>query len=514
MNVSFRAHFLLWGLLLAPGLAAAQDPSPPPSVASRDTILVTLEEMVQAALQNNIGLRIQRLDRTLAEADFLSARGAFDPTWALALSRSATGTTVVGDSADTEVDQSNSLLQASFGGLLPVSTGYSLGLKASRAYADPINSSVGPFRENYTTGAFFSLHQPLLRGFGLQATTAQRESARQALRAAEEQVKRDMEEAIARVERAFWLLQLTEDAEAIARASLQRARDLYRRNSALRERDLISELDLITSQRALSLRETSYVSARRQRMDAAEGLVFLVYGEEAHRELVLGGATIRAAPSEPAHPRATRLEALEDAALRSRNDVAAARQSLAGAESSLDYARNRLKPELDLSFDVDYGGLSDDLRFFSYPHPQNTRSTVYSIGASFSLPQFNLSARARAQSASSRMEQARLSVALVENRIRREVRAAIRGVSATSESLVHSDSLQALALTEYEIARSGVDLGQITVFQLFQYEDELVTARLTRAQDRYQYALATTEYYLAAGTIADRYGIDLTPASR
>lgn len=507
--MSLPARVLAVALAAAglPGFAAGQQNTRPPD-RSGDTVVVDVADMVHVAVQKNLALRGQRLSRDVADANLLATRAAFDPAWSLSLSRSTTTTTVLGD---TLYDSGSNALNASFGGTLPTSTTYTLGATASNAFADPIQSSIGAFPSNYSTGISLGLTQPVLRGFGPGPATALVRAARHDSRAADEDVKRSVERTISQVEDAFWLLRFTETAEEISQASAQRAQDLYARNVALRQRDLATQLDVITARRTLAQRRTSLLDAQRQRVDAAEALVFLVYGQEAADEIAAGGSSIRTRAATPAVPVLPELGALENTALSARTDAAAARDRLASAETQASLAQNSLLPELDLTFGLDYGGTSDVLKPLSYPNPNNYRSTVVSFGASFSLPQFNRRARSTYQEATLAVDRAQIDVFAVENRIRSEIRVAARGVQLEAQRLQSSDSLVTLAQQEYQIARSGLDLGQVSTFQLFQYESDLVSARLTRAQVEYQLATALSAYYLAAGSIGERYDIDLSP---
>jgi outer membrane protein len=508
MNLAPRVLAAALAVAGLPAWAAGQRTAPPTNGLG-DTTVVGLPDMVRTAVRKNLALRGQRLSRDVADADLLAARAAFDPTWSLSLSRSTTSTSVVGDSV---YDSGTNALSASLDGSLPTSTTFSVGASASNDFAHPIQSGIGAFPNNYSTGVSLGLTQPLLRGFGPGAATALVRSARHRSSAAGEDVKRFVEQTISQVEDAYYLLRFTETSEDIARASVQRAEALYARNTALRQRDLATELDVITARRTLAQRQTTLLDAQRQRVDAAEALMFLVYGQDAPETLKAEGANIRTSGESPGAPQVPDLDQMEKTALATRADVTAARDRLSSAQAELTLARSSLKPRLDLNLGLNYGGTSDLFRPFSYPRANNFRSTVLAFGASFSVPQFNRQAEAGYQQASVAVDQAQIDLYAVENQVRLEVRVAARGVQLEARSLQSADSLVTLAQHEYDIARSGLDLGEVTTFQLFQYESDLVAARLTRAQVQYNLATALSAYYLAEGDIGDRYGIDVTSA--
>lgn len=498
-------------LLLSVVLSAPVSSQRPPGPTGQpyDTVSVTLRDMVTSALGLSLPLRSERLTRDMAASNLLRVRAAFDPAWSLSLGRSASSTTVVGD---TLYEARTHALTAGLDGYLPTSTSYSLGLSASDAFADPIQSSVGSFAHNYSTGLSLQLTQPLLRGFGPGPAGALVRAARHSSRAAGDDFQRAVERTIAAVENAFWLLRYGEAVEDIARASLDRAREILDRNVVLRERDLVTELDVITARRTVALREITLLDAQRQRVDAADALAFLVYGEEAAAKI--GEGLLRTAGQASAHSALAQPDDPETAGLSARRDLEAARARRRSAEVRLELAQNRLRPALDLTFGIEYGGTSSTFTPYAYHDPDDSRNALLSFGASFRLPVLNRSSRAEMDEATLLTQRADLDVFVVENRIRTEVRTAVRGVRLSLESLDSSERVVALAEEEYRMARTGFELGQLTTFQLFQYEEDLLSARVARAQDEHAYAAAAAAYRLAVGRIGDDYGLDRPAVSR
>ena len=491
---------------LVVGLSGAP-PAPPQTPVfanSGDTVAVSVEDMVRLAVEKNLALRSRKYARDMSRADLLGARAAFDPNWALSLDHSTTDTDVVGGSL---YNSGFNALSVGVGGTLPLSTSYAVGASVSDAFADPVQGDVGPFANNYSTGMSLSLTQPLLRGFGPGPANAFVRAARHRTQAADADVDRAVELTVWQTEEAFWLLRFMETLEQVAGESLQRAQDIYDRNVSLRARDMVTELDVITARRTLAQRRTSLLDAQRQRSDAAEALLFLVYGEDAAAELQGGGMILMTRGGGPAAPELPDSEQVERLALASRADMAGVRSLLESGKSELSATRSALLPALDLTLGLQYGGTADVLRFFAYPNANNNKSTVLSMGASLSLPQFNRGARASHQAASLAVRQAEVTVLAAENRVRLEVRSAARSVRLGQLSLTASDSLVSLAQQEYDMARRGLDLGQISIYELFQYEGDLMAARITHAEDEYQLATAVSAYYLSIGHIGERYGI-------
>lgn len=491
----------------APARALQQ---PASSSVGGDTVVLRLPVLVAMALRQNLDLRSARLGPRFATADFLSARGGFDRTLVVGAQQNSAATDVI--QLVPRTTQSTMTYSAALATVLPYGSQLGLAVNSGRVTLDPYSFSAStPFPSTNSTNMRLTLTQPLLRGFGRSGTYGLVDAASRGVDASARRLDRGVDHTIATVERAFWTLREAEEEEAVAQASLEAARAIHVRNQQLRLRDLATVLDTVTSERAVAIRETQLMESTRLRVNAAEALLFLVYGEGARDAVVESAARVRAGADSlaiPAMPRTAEAEAL---ALVARGDAMAARLELEASRRRAAQARSGRLPRIDLVAAYAFGGTSPAFRLLSYADSSEIRTSSWTLGLSASLFQSNSAARADDERAAAAVEDARLTLASVENAVRADVRAAVRAVEVARDRFARTQDVVRLAEQQYDAARESARLGLINTFQLLQYEGDLVQSRLQQAQVRFGLEDALTQYGLASGTNARAYGIARTP---
>jgi outer membrane protein TolC len=501
--VRLRVVFAAAAVAAAP--AAAQQPEPVP-------VTLTVEEAVRDALRRAVALRISRQDLDASAAGVRSARGAFDPQLAFtpALTRSdGTSLTAQGRFG---ADARTSDLSGSLAALLPSSTQLALSVDSKERVQDPLSTQ--KFRSEFDNSWTLSLSQPLLRGFGDAAGRAQLRAAEDGLAAAEARYARATEVLIANVELAVLTFAQRVAEEDVARQSLTRAETLLVRNEELLRLQRVTPLDVTTSRSGVAARRSQLLTARRNRENAADALLALVYGEEARERLRDVAPRLRVAPlpTEAFLDRPYDVPAMavaESVAVARRPDVTAARTEVARQGRLRDVARNGLLPALGLSASYTALGLNTASAFqFDGARPDDFASTGWNAGLSFSYPLRNSRARAAAQQADVLTEQARLAVVSAENGARTDARGAHRGIVIGAEAHDQAATALALALEQFAGEQERQRLGLSDAFRLLQVEDQVSTAQLTEIAARFAYLGAITQFELAVGdALRRRFGL-------
>lgn len=500
-----RLSFLLIGggvfvaALALSGTSSAQEPTPQaqrprPELPSalEQRVTVTLEELVLSALQRNLDLQTGRTQNRIVATDVQRAESVFDPAVNVQpkLTSYSAQFTNRPSTSSTEGDMS-----ASFSGTLPFSATYAASL--STAYL--------PSADLYSNRLNLQLSQPLLRGRGSSIVKAQIESALLAADSSDQSLLRTVEETIAAVETAYWTLGLAESVEVNAHDSLRRAQELLRRNEQLAQLELIAEVDLITARAGEQARQTALVDAIRDREDAADALLFLVYGREASAQLRAMGVNIRTEPPSSDVPELPTTAELESRAIENRHDLRAAQYVVDRSRVSMRVAANARLPELDLvgSYSATTDG-SDRFAFVGLPRVGQQIDGL-SAAAIFTYSLRNNDAKAAFTEATLAVERGQLNLATLENDIRRELRSAARGVAFAEEKLDEARQSRQLQLQRYAAGQEQLRLGLIDSFRLLQYEQDVTTAELIESEALYSLAAAITRYEVATGEIDEKY---------
>jgi outer membrane protein TolC len=520
------AHFSIALVSIALSAAATEEKAPLKEASSvllervqspeaQEPLEVPLEELVRQALQNNLALRTGIVGDQIVAEGVQAAQSIFNP---FLFANSDYGrqnqTVLLPEEAGgpTTGTQGLGVTNAGVTGTLPSSTDYDLSFVTDRlSQSNPFLLQPGSATPSVNTVLTFRLAQPLLRGRGPSIARAPIEQASLTADASFQRLLRLVEQTIAQVEFGYWTLALAEEIEELSVDSYDRAVELLNRNRRMRELELISEVDLITSEQGEASRLTALTDARRQRQDAAQELIFLVYGARTAEELAARDLRITTQPREGEVPPLPPVEEIERNALETRHDVSAAELDLQAAEVVARVAGNSLLPELNV-----VGSLTaqtrntDQIRLFTTSRIGDLEGRGWRAGLEFSYPLGNDFAEATHQRALLELQQRELFLATIENGVRSEVRDAVRGVLIGVERLSQAQLSLQYAQQQYEAAQQQLQLDLVDSFRVLQVEEEVTRAQLTLAQVRFELLQAITLYRLAVGTIDDGYQTPVT----
>ena len=467
-------------------------------VRPTDTLRFPLATLVGTALRNNLDLRAAELSPRLAGADLLAARGVFDRSLTLATANDVSSLDVFGTSSRS----SRSFIEstATLAGTVPTGTQLALSLGNSRLSSDPFTaSSSQPFQTSHASSVGLTLTQPLLRGMGRAGAYGAVDAAAVSVDASRSRYERNADVTVALVERGYWALRRAESNEIVARQAVSAARAIYDRNVALQTRDVATQLDVLTSERGLATREAQLLDAARERVDAAERLLYLVYGEEAKDSVRAQGARVYTLRDSVVIPPVPDVAAAEAIAFAQRGDIIATSRDVEAGRLRSAQSRSLRLPVLDLIASYAYGGIAPTSTFVQFGDTGDRRSSTFSFGLTTSLFQRNDAARAADERAQSALELARLSQRAVENAVHAEVSTAVRALATGRERYARARDVERLAAREYALALEGSRLGLVSTFQLLQYQDALSQGGQLVAQARFALEDAGSQYRLAIG---------------
>jgi outer membrane protein TolC len=490
--------------------AAAQDALRASARAEAD-----LGTFVRDALEHNLSMRAERTTPGIAEAEAMAARAAFEPTLRLAPGV-AIGSQKVNTAAGSVTSTTS---QAWFGGglsgalpysslsvagTLPTGTTYDLSFDSMRRGERPAQIQQHPVEVDTQLTASFA-HQ-LLRGSGASMARAEIRSADLGARAATARLGRLGELTVAAVERAYWALAHAEANERVERDSLQRATTLASRNAELVRLGLVAEVDLLTARQAVAARDATVTQATTDRRDAAERLIFLVYGRDAVDRLPAAETlTVSASVVAPALPSVDDAEA---AALASRLDLGAARDDAAEGDLRVEVARSDLRPGLQAT--ASYTAVARNasgVRIWGANRIGDLAVTGWQGGLVATVPLGNSVGKAGYQQAVLERSTRRVAVEAVEQAIRLEVRRAMRAITEGARRLQQTDEALALARRQYEAETRRLELGLSDSFRLLQFEQVVGDAHRAVIDAQHALAVAISDYQLAVGGSTARYGV-------
>lgn len=456
--------------------------------------LVSLGQMIGDALEHNIPLQLARISAHLAGAQVDVAQGAFHPVFHAS---STWAKQDLSNDLQTQGVISNFRSQTygvGVGQQWGLGTTFRVDLQTTRRRAD--FAGVGQ-QGDYVSRLDFSVRQPLLQGFGVAGVSLQ--VAKLAQESAQNREARAVEDMIAQVVQAYLALAELEATERVLQQSVAVAESLLYRNDELFKRELASELDVLTAKSGVAIRKVGLIDAQRARQDASEALVFAVYGERALAQMMF----LKTSATNTKLVDILDFDAAETFALQHRKDVVAAQLDLAQADLFLDASKNGLKPTLDVQSqfgtqgqDAGFGGAFGELK----------KGLNGSVGLTFSQAVGNRLDRGKYKQALWQQAQQRLVLQSVENRVRQQVRSAVRLVHSAQAQVVQAKQAEHFANRQLMAERKRLDLGLGDSFRVLQTEENVAQAELTAIRAQFDFERAIMRYHLALGQLGTQYG--------
>ena len=515
---------------LAPApLAAAETPArevtsrlgeapPPPDLRIvGDEMRLTLDEAIRLALERNLGLNVVRYDRQISRLGIDRAMGVYD----LALFGGASASHDESPSASNldgaEVQkQDRAGLSFGVGQLFPSGGSGSVNWTNGRFKS---NSQFSILNPSFSSGLDFSIQQPLLKGFGRPTTEYGIEIARNSDAISGELFVQQVITTLQRVEDAYWSLVEARYQQRVAEESLKLAQELHQNNRTRVDVGTLAPLELVSSEAGIATREEEIIRARAVVADAEDQLRWLlnlVAGELWAKRIV--PETEAATPAVGID-----LEKSLATALASRSELSVQRSSIRGRELDAAFYRQELRPSLDLKATYGFNGVGGDviLRDGSgevvevidggwgdaLEQMTNLDYPGWSIALEFSFPLQNRTAKARSAIAEVALEQGKVVLSDLEQRISTEVRTAVRNVDTARQQIQSAEVSVRLAEKNLDAERRKYENGLSTSFQILQVQEDLTAARSRQVTAVTGYRRALVEYQRSTGQLLEQAGV-------
>lgn len=341
-----RSIALSLACLLAVTSVARAQALRPEEVLGQDR-LITLDEAVALALENNLNLQVDRLDPALANEDVRAAWGAFEPSLVGYYDRQHVETPVAssvqsffGTSGDrTTEDYYN--YNGGLEGRLPWGLGYASGYTMQR-----LNSTSGIYAldPQYTATWRSELTVPLLRNLYWSAPDLQVRRSRVSQSISDENFTARLSDTVAGVEAAYWELAATRALEVAAGKSVETAQDLLEQTKVQYQVGVVSKVRVTEAEAGLAQREFDRIVRANDASRAQDRLLTAI--------LAPGIADYQSTRIRTAEPTFVPYEVNAESALEKaralRPELAAAQLAVQNAEYDEKYAWNQKLPELNV----------------------------------------------------------------------------------------------------------------------------------------------------------------------
>ncbi len=449
-----------------------------PGARAADTLELSVREAVGMALENNLGLRLDRQDIQSAEGRLETEHGTFDTILSAEAqtSESRSENTSLLSSKDTvELDQTDWRASVS----KTFSTGTNLLLAWDNARSETntavagsgTSTTVATLDPAYSSSLNLSLIQPLLKGRGTERQTLGIRAAEEGLQAARFQVDDTAAQLAADVKKAYWQLSLSLEDIEVRRLSLELAQKLLDETRAKIDAGVLAPVDVYQPEAEVARREELLIRSQKGVADAEDSLKVLLNLKDWAGEVRL---TDKPTPGMPEPV----MEEIVRAALESRKDIKAAEARLVSSRWIRERAEDAVRPSLNLvggagisGLDDSYSGALDDYTGESYYN--------WSVGLQFSVPFENRAARGEVIRVRSEEEKAALQLDLLRQNVTVEARSAVRNAETAGKALVAAQKSSLAFKKRLETEQARFEVGLSTANDVLQAQDEYAQALIS-----------------------------------
>ena len=481
---------------------------------SYQVLRLSLQEVIQMALERNNDIIIAGIDSQATEADIRAAKGEFDPTlqanYRFTESNASASQQIRVFGRVSTLQNLRATSSAGVAGKLHTGTLYNLSLNVNRE-----RTTFGGFEPDHDATLAFTLTQPLLRGLGLKVNRVRIKQARNTQRISAAQFQLTLMTVIGDLIKAYWDHVGTIESLHVQTVALKNAERLLKINETRYQLDAAAKIDILQAKGGVAARQSDLIAARSLVEDAGDLLKLTMDLDEDGR---FSGARIvpldrpnleAIGPFDANKYEADRIISV-DRALLYRPEMRMTRIEIENARLSELSTKNALLPQLDFVGSLSTGGRDRHLDQ-TFQGLQDRQDDAYSYGVQASVPLGNRTARGnhqRAMNTTRRAEQrAHQTLRTLESNVHRAARAVM-----TNQILVESNT-QARRMQEVNVVaeETRMQLGVTTSFQVLQVQEQLTTALTQELQARIAYEKARVDLQVAEGTLLKNFGIDLEP---
>jgi outer membrane protein TolC len=518
---SAAAAILLVGLVStasaqSPRAAAPSQPVQPPQTAPGDqpqgpTRRLTIDEAVQLGLENNLNLRVQRIEPQIQDTNVAQAHSAWTPNL-----NTEFGWNDAESPPDSLLAGANETLTSDrFAGNAGVTqylpwfgTAYQVSWDAARSTS---NNTFSSFNPRLSSGFSLIFDQPLLRNLSIDTARQQLLVSKNNREISDVDLRGIVVGTVRDVKAAYWDLAYAIANLKAQQQSLDLARQTLKDNRTRVEVGTMAPIDIVEAEAEVARNEEAVIVAEagiRQAEDLLRSLILDTNAPDFWQteiEPIYDASSFTPQPADA--------EAAVKNALAKRTDLESARLQTETVALNIRYYRNQTLPQLNLQANFFGDGLGGEqvLREPGFP-PGPVIGTVnrpfsdvlgdafgfryptWNVGFVVSYPVGTSAADANLARARLQLSQARTQIQSLELSIATQVRVFARQVNTNIKRIEATRAARVLAERRLDAEQKKFAVGMSTSFLVFQAQRDLTTARNNELQALVDYAKSRVDF--------------------
>ena len=476
-----------------------------------DGIQCNLTTLYNITVAKSPTIQRQNVQHKLAEVDKKAAASLFDYQIfsELSVNRSSQNLfdldprkDLIGKQINTNSLTFSGGFQRTFRSGLSANAGLNYSRLADNFPFNSFNENIGANISDNSTNISVSISQPLLRGRGRDITTANEKVASMGIESQKFNNTFTSSGEVFNMVIGYWQYLGASDALEIYRSNEARVGKVLEITNELVKADKRPKVDLLQIQADLKSQERQTIQAEQRLYAARQNLGRTIGLSTIESDLL--GVPRNEFPKIENISSGLNLQSFLDLAHKNRTDLKSIKKSLEILSVFVDVAGNNMKPQLDVSATLSYGGLDagNGIHRFASALVQNEgRSYQIGVGISYLFPINNNNAEANLLSNQLRYTDQEIQL---NNQIRNiEVNVSIaynnllNSIAAVEKSKHFLDySKEVFANEQYKF-----QTGLTTLLNLILFQERLTFAQLDYIQNQQQFAIAISNLRYETGTI-------------
>jgi outer membrane protein len=473
------------------------EPPPPP-----EQFELSLADVRAAALENNLDLKVELFNPSIAQATLDAERAKFESAFFINASRTDSDTPVA---LQTEGSQFT-FDSINAGVSIPLRTGGTVTVALPLTHTDT-NNPFATLDPSYTADLAFSISQPLLQGAGVNVNTHSIRVASYQETIVEAQTKLEAIRILANADRAYWRLyasrrelEVRQQQYELAVAQLERAKRRVAAGDVAQIEVTRAESGVASSLQAII---TAQAAVRRTQRD----LKRIINRED----LPINQPTAIITTTQP-QPLGLTLDgdALADFAVTNRMEMLELELQLAMDASTIDFRRNAKLPLVTLDYQYNYTSLGgtfgqafDQLGEFKFDE--------WTLGVQATIPIGNEAAKSLYHQAILQRLQRLNTREQREVAIRQEVLDALDTLDESWQRILAARQESVLEGRTYDAERRQFDVGLRTSTDVLDAAARLADAQSREVLALAEYQIAQVDIAFATGTLLGHDRVQWTP---
>jgi outer membrane protein TolC len=457
-------------------------------------LVLGLEECRAMVLENNLDLKVQLIEPTLAGERVSEAEATFEATFAADVSYSKTNepTALTLDTQGSKRDT----LTGDLGVTIPLRTGGEISVDLRDFMVDS-DSNYSVYNPTYSNNLSASISQPLLRNAGRRASEYAIRLARLDRQITGSQTKLEVIRVLAAVDTAYWRLYASRKLLEVREQQYEQAKALFEETKSFVEVGAKARIELLRTRKGVAEKLEAIIEAENEVRDNERELKQMLNKPGLGMET--GTVLIPSTSPDPVRYDIQKEETVARA-LENRMDLLELELQLARDASTIDYRKNQALPLVSMAYTYNINGLGPK-RGDSYELLSENRFADHTVGLQVSIPLGNEAAESQLRQAIYERTQRLASRENKKAQITAEVLEQIDNLEANWQRILAARQTTIYNDELYQAEKRQFELGTATSYDVLDAQTSLADARQSEISAIADYQISLIDLAYATGTL-------------